>query len=475
MSRLSIAISLVLVLATSVLAQSLARQNWQSATISSDTLSVECSQLLLPFYLGRLLEEPNPTTAIGEMHKTLSSSHEIKITAAAQTGVADNLTAISGTIYDGCQVMIAADTGDTITVVHTPGSIELVDGVNVALSGVKILTLVRKGSVWVPTGSGGGGSGGGNITVADGQTLTITADNQNANEGIILKPVANCASAITFGQLCPDSDDHILYVGTGTGIVSYSGGGGTGSGCTDANDCFAANKVVDNLDGESNSAVFKGSSGSALKLFEGAQGMELKCVTDYGTGSEAACVPSELKTTTMSPGRMAVDGSYCVQQFNVLMYTLPVPVVITCADNNAATIYLYTMMPDRWDGVNLKVYSSLHTAETSPAGNIRIDWTGFCVIDGDLDGGATWATETSNGYMLIALDGHDQHDEVTTGTAGNVPLNTKCTNAAKKGLWLRGQIDASATTADDSGAGEVLADQYFKDFAIEYGLKAYTD
>jgi len=460
------------------------QQTWQNGTVSSDAISIQCSQFLLPSMIGDLLSEPSPITVDGQMAHSLRSAHPAKIVLQPESGTSDSLSSITGCTFDGAIVKIRmADATDSVTITHGTGAnqISTPDGSNVVMNGVnRIYTFHRAGGRWIyEAGGGGGGSVSGNISIGDGQKLEFVGTIDSINEGFYPPCQNSCAQSIGFKQVCLDCDDNIWYKGTGTSIVAI-GGPGSGGGCTDANSCFTLNKVVSGLDGTAGAAVFKGSGTNALRIYDDAQGMVVDAVTGYGTTNTPA-IPREIKTITLGAGAFGVDGTLCEYNFNDVVNVLVVPVSITCDDADTSTIYLNIPMPDRWDGTNLKVWSFLHTKEADPAGDIHTDWTGYCVESLGANAGASWAAETAGqnpdpGAMDIDLDNAAivQHDMVVTGTNGNVPLSN-CTGAGKKHLWLRMQVDAAGTTADDSGAGNALDDQLFTGFQIEYGLKAFTD
>ena len=74
---------------------------------------------------------------------------------AAETGTTDDLTNITtGSVADGCYLVIRADAGDTITVKDAAtgaGEIHLFDNADYALSGDFSLTLQRRGTDWHET------------------------------------------------------------------------------------------------------------------------------------------------------------------------------------------------------------------------------------------------------------------------------------------------------------------------------------
>ena len=458
------------------LAQPFNKQGWQTGTVASDTLSVTCRKLLLPFDLGRLLVESNPTSVRGEMDSSLSSSHPMKVDLQPQTGTSDTISAITGTIEDGCEIDLSvADVGDSITIPHTAGQFEFDGGVGITItSPLQVFSFVRKGGRFVlKSGGGGSGSGGGNVVLSDGQRVDLRSVNSaNQNEGILFNPnVTNCASAITDGQLCIDVDDLTMWLGNGSGIDPL-GGPGAG-GITTADAAFDSNPVVDGRIGEVNAAKFQGdpNEGACIKIFEDASSMVAKGYTDCGGVSEAEAAPTN-KTTFLVPiSKFDVDDTHCVRAFNVTLQDSQSPVVVTCADNDAATIKVFVLMRDSWDGVNLQIFGAIHSGEATPAGDIELDWVGRCVESGgENDEDDNYPAEVANGTMLFDLDAATpaQHDFYSAATTGNIPLSN-CTGTGKRLLWLRAQLDAGNTTADN------LTQQHYLEFTVEYGLRSFTD
>ena len=475
-----VALSLCFFVTSSAFAQLKNQQTWQNATIASDALTVQCSQLLVPSMIGRLLSEPSPIVTNGEMANSLLSPHPIKLSLQPESGITDNLANITGCTIDGVEVWVAmADATDSATIVHgtSTNNISTPDATNFTISGNRrIYQFVRNGGLWLLSASAvsSGGGSGGSITITDGQKIDFQMTIDSATEGLFPPCQNSCAQAIGFRQICIDCDDRILYMGTGTGIVPLlGGGGGTGGGCSDADNCVDLNRIIDNRDGVNQALVIKSSGNAAVRIYGDAQGPVVDGVTGFGTTNTPA-VPRERKSWTIPAGKFVPDGTLCEYLYDVTINTLKIPVGLTCNDDNAATLTISLMMPDQWDGTTLQLYSALHTKEATPGGAYHIDWSGYCVVHGGPNGNASWATETANSAMDISLDTHAQHDLIFTGTAGNIPL-ANCGTAGKKVLWLRGQVDATGTTADDGGAGTALDDQIFTEFQIEYGLNAFTN
>lgn len=467
-------VAILLALPSLALSQPRSGQTWQPATILSDSINVNCDELLLPNILGRLLNDATPTTTCGEMCQSLRSPHPIHIELQPQTGTSDNLTSITGCAIDTVKVQLSiADSGDSITIVDTPGSIELPGNQSITIDEtIEIVTLISKDGVWILDGgfgSGGGGSGGG--IIPDGGKIDMRTELvlNTPTEGFFPPGGNSCIGigAIGFGQFCANFATKTFWMGTGTTSEEWgtgtSGGGGGGGHCNGAT-----------LDGFANRCEFKDTDGDGCAIWVDTEGPHFECFTDLG-GANTPVLPAELKTFNISPGKWFADGTHFVHQTNAVINTETVRDALITADHDSATIKTYIGMPDRWDGVTLRVYAFVHTKETTPAGDIQINWAGYCVENDGINGAGGYPASGTDGVMLIDLDGKVTHDKIIAGTAGNVPFNNNCTSGNKKGLWLRGVVNAGGTTADDSGTNPILSDQIFLDFQVEYGLKSYTD
>jgi len=70
----------------------------------------------------------------------------------------------------------------------------------------------------------------GNVTLADGTLLDLDAINvSGTSEGLLLPQTTSCASGTAEGQLCWDTDNDTLYVGSGSAATAISSGGSFGA------------------------------------------------------------------------------------------------------------------------------------------------------------------------------------------------------------------------------------------------------
>lgn len=300
-------------------AQPLSHQNWQSATIVSDTLTISCADLRLPFERGSLLSEQNPTTSRGDMDFTLRSGHPVKVIVSPETSTSDTISSISGCTVNGARVQLAtAASGQTITVAHTPGAIEFSGSTNVVLSNpLQVLTLQRKAGIWVADGGLGGGGGGsaavledlttsctlGEVGISDGagqvncgpslveqsDCSTVTGLGQLCfstfdghvyrGDGVLshrisaIHQAADCASFSNIGELCIDTDDGLVYRGDDE-EASVIGGGAAGT--QSLQDAFTFGKVISGANSQANAMVIgNGTDGfriynNIIECFQGA-------------------------------------------------------------------------------------------------------------------------------------------------------------------------------------------------------------
>lgn len=378
--------------------QPISHQNWQTQTIVGDVLEVNCAGLKLPFELGRLLVEDQPTVSRGEMDQSLRSSHPAKVLLQPESGTTDSITSISGCTIDGARIQLSTtDVGDTITVVNTPGSIEFADGLDVVLDNrLKILTLQRKGGIWMLDGGiGGGGGGGGSPTLTNACSL---------------------GEAVTIG--CTSAD---------VGYRFYNDGGSM------VQECFAGA-------GSCNYDVSVASGNSFTLTLDGTPQLTISSAGAVTLGAAL----EERKSMAFPAGMMVVDGTQCTKTTGVTLNAEVFSAVITCTDNNAASIYFEFPAPEAWDEAELTLTGIFFQDDSSPDGILEIDWTAYCAGHSDPFGHNTYTGETANGTMSLTASGLALNDLGYASTTGNIPIGS-CSEGDM--VRIRGQVDATATTA----------------------------
>lgn len=157
--------------------------------------------------------------------KTIASGvltvDQLYVVVAAQAGAADDLdtitsdfttTTINGTDYR-LIVALIADSGDTITIKHGTGNIDLPDGNDVTLTDDKLYWFIYNGANWNIFGAG---TSAGSTAASDVSMLKISAatyddvqDWSNATQ----------SGGVTSGGAITDNGDGTVTVAAGTGII----------------------------------------------------------------------------------------------------------------------------------------------------------------------------------------------------------------------------------------------------------------
>lgn len=402
-------ITILLILINNIASsQPISHQNWQTATIVGDVLTVNCSGLKLPFELGRLLVEDQPTVNRGEMDQSLRSSHPVKVLLQPESGTTDTISTISGCTIDGARIQLSTtDVGDSITVAHTPGSIEFSDDTDVILNNrLKILTLQRKGGIWVAdSGVGGGGGGDGSLT------LDQAFDNGGTIDGA-------CSLGEAVIVSCTADDVGYRFYSDGSGMVQ---------------ECFSGASTCDY-------AISVASGDDFVLTLDGTPQLTISGAGTVTLGSAL----EERKKYSFPAGMMVVDGAQCTKTSGVTLNAEVFSGVVTCTDNNAASIYFDFPAPEAWDEAELTLTGVFFQDDSSPDGILEIDWTAYCAGHSDPFGHNTFTSETANGTMSLTASGLALNDIGYASTTGNIPIGS-CSEGDM--VRVRGQVDATATTA----------------------------
>lgn len=473
----AVVVVLLLLLPTFASSQPISNQPWQTGTLSSDTLTINCADLILPFEKGSLLSEPSPTTQRGEMDESLRSAHGVKINLQPQTGTTDDLSTISGCTEDGSILYLStADAGDAVTVKHNVGNIQFVSGADYVLDDTaEAIIMGLKSGVWIAIG--GVGSGGltsfmgdigpavTNVTVPDGTKIDFDSCTPDSADECLIVPVeVSCSSAIDNGQVCFDGSQ--ICIGNGTSPVCFELSNQTlqsvvnnGAGVTTANSEANSVSLGDTTDGMKH---FVSAQGPTIKCFESSNTCDLVFSVASGNniifdlaGTTGLTIPStggatlgtsmkEKVTASVPAGMMDPDGTNCTKNTDVTINSEVYAQTVTCTDNDASTIKFNMPMPNRWDEMNLTLTAYMATVDATPDGNINIDWTSYCAGHNDLFGTGGFATETAPGAMDFAHSAVVQYDLIKASTSGSIPLAT-CTEGDI--ISIRGQVDATGTTA----------------------------
>lgn len=161
-----------------------------------------------------------------------------------------------------------------------------------------------------------------------------------------------------------------------------------------------------------------------------------------GTATGDNTIPSSLITTEVrsmwfGAAGLSVDGTHCVTPAEVTINSGPKLFTIICADNDAATIYGSTTMPDSWDGGTL-TFEQVYIQTAADTGPLNGDIAAQCRGNGETPS-STWGTEIA--IDDAAVVGSNANDHTTS--AAVTPAGT-C--AAGDTLYWRYQLDATGTT-----------------------------
>lgn len=505
-------------------AQLISHQNWQNATVASDAIAVSCASLLLPFELGRLLIESTPTVSRGEMDTSLRAGHPIKISLQPQSGTSDSISSITGCTTNGSRIQLATvDTGDTITVVHTPGAIEFAGGANVILdSPLKILTLQRKAGIWVADGGLGASSSG---NVLENLTTSCTVGEVGISSGAgqvdcgpSLVELSECSSVIGIGRICVDLEDGHVYRGNGTaahrmsaffydddcssytsigslcvdlddGFI-YSGdgeasirvGGGT-VGSQSLNDAFNFGKIITGANSQANAMVVgNGTNGfrfynNTMECFEGASACDITLDIPTGkslrikyNGTEGIVIDSsgnitlsnnliQYKTYWFGAGSLSADSTNCLDPVERQINSGPKVWTIKCSDNAASIFYGSVTMPDAYTGGTVAFALVAENESATPSGVLRFNFSAMCRSDSDTID-ATWGTAQGASMTMTT-----QYDVEHLWQPSLTPSGT-C--AAGDTLFWRAVMDDTTTTTQ-------VANTYVLGIKMEYPVNDWSD
>ena len=446
-------------------------QGWQTVTISGDTITVDCADFVVPYTKGDLLDEPNPVTVRGEFDETLRSPFPVKIAISPESGTADNISTISGCTINGARIeMRSATVGNTITVLDSAaglsGSQQFPGDVNIVLSdpaSIRVIEYVGTANAWMIYG-GGGSSLEGNLVLTDGQLIDANSGMtfDSANEGVAIGGSTSCSFAATRdGLLCRDTDDVELCWGTGSGIQCISGGQ-----CSDSQACFG--NIITGID--TSPFIMYADNDDGFVARKTGSGLEFGCFEDI-SGAMTPCKPPEI--VSMAFSRCTADESQAFRAFDVSLSNGEVAEVgYTISDDDTGAggvIRCHFPINERFDGTNLQIGAFVDSQETTPAGDINLDWVGYCTSYDSTINTTNYPSADSNSEMVIDLDALSGTNRMATGeTVGNIPLSG-CTTAGPKILWLEATVDETSTTADN------LTQQIIFDFIARYGISANTD
>ena len=165
----------------------------------------------------------------------------------------------------------------------------------------------------------------------------------------------------------------------------------------------------------------------------------------------------------IAAAEMDVSGACALNATAVLLTNGPKRRTITCTDADADSIEFDFVMPDGWDGGTLTVELALFNVGTNASTLVfEMDFAGQCVQSGVAVAAHSTTGERATTFSLTTTDNVEYH--ATTATP--ITLNGSC--AAGAHVYMRGQVDATATTMTP------IADVKLLGVKIEY-VRTATD
>jgi hypothetical protein len=305
------------------------------------------------------------------------------------------------------------------------------------------------------------------IVASDGDFLDLSAINVSGiTEGLTLpQNPGDCSSGIGQGQVCWDSTNHVFYVGNGT-TAQAIGTGGTAT----LNDVFNNGKSITGANSQANGfcvgdgtdkiCTYVGASGPTIECTAGGQPCDYKVDVASGknfllnlNGTTSLTVDSagvstlaggmrEVQTMYVYPSLMSVNGTGngCYLVDDKVYGDTTVPWMITCGDDDTATIKFTVPSPKNWDTTYLTLESTWIEDSDVQVGSYRMDWAAYCSSSGD----SIYGTETYGTEVSMAFTAPTAFYKILTVETGNITPAGSCLPGDM--IMFRGQVNSSGTT-----------------------------
>jgi len=214
----------------------------------------------------------------------------------------------------------------------------------------------------------------------------------------------------------------------------------------------AQNETVSPTDPTTTTLVNWGFVNDELEWFDG--GGALKRALRTGT-TRSVYIPA---------GLMSVSGT-CTDVAPVertIVASGPKRYTIQPADGDTCSIEFDMVMPDAWDGGTLTVELHAFSSANNTTEILELDFAGQCVRSGD-----AVAAHSTTGEQAASVTFGAQANDERHGTTAAITLNGTC--AAGAHVYMRGQVDATATTVTP------VTDIHVLGVKVEYTINAVTD
>lgn len=263
------------------------------------------------------------------------------------------------------------------------------------------------------------------------------------------------AGGFASNRSCTLEDDDTPYDGC------VSGGGGAASSVTSSAGAAPTTSAAIAYDSTSHTLEY-GANGTNRTIVntDEAQTLATKTLASpafSGTASGANTIPTsmlttEVRTIAWKPGDLEVDGTNCTAPASTTINGTGRTKAIICTNNAASAIYGATLMPDSWDGGQVRALVAGTTSEAADSGLVWGFFDAICAGDGETISGS-WGTA---GAHSMAVGGQWSQQ------LSNGPLVTPAgTCAGGDILYWRWRVDDAQTDA-------VMASWRFTGFKIEF-------
>jgi len=178
-------------------------------------------------------------------------------------------------------------------------------------------------------------------------------------------------------------------------------------------------------------------------------GTNMQCQNCTGNASAGASVAG-VWSRDISAGSMDVSGGCINNDPAALVTNGPKRPTITCTDTATDSIEFDWVMPDGWDGGTITVELQAFNSASETQG-VGMRFAGQCVRSGD-----AVAAHSTTGNQLATASFTSVANQEAHGTTSAITLQGTCTGGTGPHVYMRGQIDTTATTVASMTTVKIL-------------------
>jgi hypothetical protein len=330
---------------------------------------------------------------------------------------------VAGTIA-GTTNKIAVAVGAGTLTLNTGSLVVHTDQANTWSTGAQDMGAAT--SFKVPTGAGAAPTASG-LLAYDSTSNTLEVGVNGSNATVVLNPMTTAGDIIYGG-----ASGAPTRLAAGTGILHLNGASAP---------TIAAVSLTADVTGVLPSANMTAASATVVGAVELATTAE----TTTGTDTARAVTPAGLAASTIlrsiyfPAGSMDVSGGCTATASAVLLASGPKLPTIACTDADADSIEFDWVSPDGWDGGTITVELAAFSIGNNSTEIFEMDFAGQCVSSGD-----TPTAHSTTGEQPAAITWGNAANREQHATTAAITLQGTC--AAGDHVYMRGQVDATATT-----------------------------